>query len=160
GPGRSAPGPLSLISRPETRVLKGAFPAAFATRTTRDGHSSGTPVARRLKQPTRTAGSGHRSRNRLRDLAPSLFGLAPGGVCRAADVAVDAVRSYRTFSPLPRLIRNAPRWSVFCGTVPETGSRLRGDKSRRTLSGTERPWSPDFPPRRPFGPCRSARPAD
>ena len=25
----------------------------------RDGHSSGTPVARRLKQPTRTAGSGH-----------------------------------------------------------------------------------------------------
>jgi hypothetical protein len=29
----------------------------------RDGHSSGTPVARRLKQPTRTAGSGHRSRS-------------------------------------------------------------------------------------------------
>ena len=25
----------------------------------RDGHSSGTPVARRLEQPTRTAGSGH-----------------------------------------------------------------------------------------------------
>src|SRR6516165_7710197 len=25
----------------------------------RDGHSSGTPVTRRLKQPTRTAGSGH-----------------------------------------------------------------------------------------------------
>ena len=22
------------------------------------------------------------------------------------------------------------------------------------------PWSPDFPPRRPFGPCRSGRPAD
>jgi len=29
----------------------------------RDGHSSGTPVARRLQQPTRTAGSGHRSRD-------------------------------------------------------------------------------------------------
>ena len=29
---------------------------------TRDGHSSGTPVAWRLGQPTRTAGSGHRSR--------------------------------------------------------------------------------------------------
>jgi hypothetical protein len=28
----------------------------------RDGHSSATPVARRLEQPTRTAGSGHRSR--------------------------------------------------------------------------------------------------
>jgi len=35
--------------------------------------------------------------------APSLFGLAPGGVCHAAGVTVDAVRSYRTFSPLPQL---------------------------------------------------------
>src|SRR5262249_53714154 len=34
-------------------------------------------------------------------LAPSLFGLAPGGVCRAACVAAGAVRSYRTVSPLP-----------------------------------------------------------
>ena len=31
----------------------------------------------------------------------SLFGLAPGGACRAASVAGRAVRSYRTFSPLP-----------------------------------------------------------
>ena len=38
---------------------------------------------------------------------PSLFGLAPGGVCRAASVAGNAVRSYRTVSPLPRL--NATR---------------------------------------------------
>ena len=29
------------------------------------------------------------------------FGLAPCGVCRAALVALRAVRSYRTFSPLP-----------------------------------------------------------
>ncbi len=69
----------------------------------RDGHSSATPVARRLEQPTRTAGSGHRSRGSLAaSLAPSLFGLAPGGVCRAACVAASAVRSYRTVSPLPR----------------------------------------------------------
>jgi hypothetical protein len=34
---------------------------------------------------------------------PSLFGFAPGGVCRAVCVAADAVRSYRTISPLPRL---------------------------------------------------------
>ncbi len=33
--------------------------------------------------------------------APSLFGLAPGGVCHAVRVAADAVRSYRTLSPLP-----------------------------------------------------------
>src|SRR5258706_9309002 len=34
---------------------------------------------------------------------PSLFGLAPGGACRAAFVAEDAVRSYRTISTLPGL---------------------------------------------------------
>jgi len=33
--------------------------------------------------------------------APPLFGLAPGGVYRAAPVASRAVRSYRTLSPLP-----------------------------------------------------------
>src|SRR5215207_10751410 len=32
---------------------------------------------------------------------PPLFGLAPGGVYRAAPVARRAVRSYRTVSPLP-----------------------------------------------------------
>jgi hypothetical protein len=72
----------------------------------RDDHSSATPVARRFKQPTRTAGFGHRSRAARRVTArwptPSLFGLAPGGVYHAARVAAGAVRSYRTFSPLPR----------------------------------------------------------
>ncbi len=33
--------------------------------------------------------------------ASSLFGFAPGGACRAVPVAGSAVRSYRTFSPLP-----------------------------------------------------------
>ena len=32
---------------------------------------------------------------------PPLFGLAPGGVCRAADVTACAVRSYRTVSTWP-----------------------------------------------------------
>ena len=54
---------------------------------------------------------------------PSLFGLAPGGVCRAAGVAAGAVRSYRTFSPLPRPTRYAPRRSALCGTVPEASPR-------------------------------------
>jgi hypothetical protein len=34
-----------------------------------------------------------------------LFGLAPGGVSPAADVATGAVRSYRTISPLPPAFR-------------------------------------------------------
>jgi len=32
---------------------------------------------------------------------PPLFGLAPGGVYRAAAVTSRAVRSYRTVSPFP-----------------------------------------------------------
>src|SRR5215467_4224019 len=73
---------------------------ARSSRLGRDGHSSATPVTRRLKQPTRTA-----TRTRVGAFAPlpSLFGLTPGGVCRAAAVAGSAVRSYRTVSPLPRL---------------------------------------------------------
>ena len=48
--------------------------------------------------------------------APSLFGLAPGGVCPAAAVAGSAVRSCRTISPLRR---GKPRSRyLFCGTVP------------------------------------------
>ncbi len=40
-----------------------------------------------------------------------LLGLAPGGVCPATGVTTGAVRSYRTFSPLP------PRGRyIFCGT--------------------------------------------
>ena len=50
---------------------------------------------------------------------PSLFGLAPGGVYRAASVAGRAVRSYRTLSPLPSA-RPEPgrRRFAFCGTFP------------------------------------------
>src|SRR5215831_12019997 len=102
---------------------------------TRDGHSSGTPVARRFEQPTRTAGFGHQSWSAIAACAtprstPPLFGLAPGGVCRAACVAASAVRSYRTVSPLPRhplpispglwgrVRGRGARRSVLCGTVP------------------------------------------
>jgi len=46
---------------------------------------------------------------------PSLFGLAPGGVCPAVSVAGYAVRSYRTFSPLPG---PKTRRFVLCGTFP------------------------------------------
>jgi len=53
----------------------------------------------RLVQPTRAA----RLETDESEKTPALplFGFAPGGVCRAAFVAKDAVRSYRTLSPLP-----------------------------------------------------------
>ena len=60
-----------------------------------------------------------RGLRRLSRHPSSLFGLAPGGVYRAATVASDAVRSYRTLSPLPRLRTNPKTWRfAFCGTFP------------------------------------------
>jgi hypothetical protein len=82
----------------------------------RDGHSSGTPVAGRLEQPTRATGPTDRARGKTR--ASLLFGFAPGGACRAADVAASAVRSCRTLSPLPRRLAVAPGRFAFCGAIP------------------------------------------
>jgi hypothetical protein len=90
----------------------------------RDGHSSGTPVTRRLEQPTRAADPDRSGPSSCEDKpAPLLFGLAPGGVCRAGSVAGPAVRSYRTVSPLPSSAE-AGRRSVLCGTVPEARPTL------------------------------------
>ena len=50
--------------------------------------------------------------------ADRLLGLAGGGVYRADDVTIIAVRSYRTISPLP-VLRGSHRPCVFCGTFPE-----------------------------------------
>jgi len=55
---------------------------------------------------TRRAGTFRRSFRS--DLGPSLFGLAPCGVCPARCITAAAVRSYRTFSPLPRASEDAP----------------------------------------------------
>ena len=104
-------------SRPVSRVLygRGSSPR-------RDGHSSGTPVAGRLEQPTRAARPTDEALRRLKKRRASLlFGFAPGGACHAADVAACAVRSYRTLSPLPS--REWPcgprlRRFAFCGAFP------------------------------------------
>jgi hypothetical protein len=95
----------------------------------RDGHSSGTTFARCLEQPTRTASLTSPCgvfAFANEPALPSLFGFAPGVVCHAASVAGGAVRSYRTFSPLPRvaLAGFAGRF-VLCGTVPGATPRLR-----------------------------------
>ena len=82
--------------------------------------------------------SGAETRLRISALRmPSLFGFAPSGVYLAVDVAANAVRSYRTLSPLPH--REMRRFA--CGTFP------RG-RPRRLLTGTVFPWSPDFLSRR------------
>ena len=84
-----------------------------------DGQSSGTPVAERLVRPTRAAARRSARHSRERGCLPLLFGLAPGGVFRAAAVAGGAVRSYRTVSPLPAARSSATdRRCTFCGTFP------------------------------------------
>ena len=61
-----------------------------------DNHSSGMYVAIHLKQPTRKLCGSHMA------LQPAfLFGFAPSGVYPAINVAINAVRSYHTISPLP-----------------------------------------------------------
>ena len=81
----------------------------------RGGHSSGACVAASLMQPTRTTGLETRPGASALSF---LFGLAPGGVCRAGPVAGPAVRSYRTLSPLPRRLPSLAGRSALCGTVP------------------------------------------
>lgn len=56
-------------------------------------HSSRTTITRSLKRPTRELGRA--------TLNALLFGLAPSGVYHATNVTINAVRSYRTLSPLP-----------------------------------------------------------
>ncbi len=49
----------------------------------------------------------------------SLFGLAPGGACLALFLAVEAVRSYRTVSPLPDpKVRRSVLCCAFPGVTP------------------------------------------
>jgi len=94
--------------RPVSRVL---FRARLRWIGPFDDHSSGTSVAGRLARPTRAAAR----KLRWAEALPPLFGLAPGGVYRAAPVAGGAVRSYRTLSPLPG---PRARRFAFCGTFP------------------------------------------
>tara|TARA_Y100001970_G_C14191909_1_gene835895 strand:- start:1137 stop:1451 length:315 start_codon:yes stop_codon:yes gene_type:complete len=89
-----------------------------------DNHSSRFCVATKLKQPTQV---------QLGQAIEPLFGLAPEGVYHAINVTIYAVRSYRTFSPLP----TKEGGLTFCGTF------RRFTSPRCYLASC--PWSPDFP---------------
>ena len=52
--------------------------------------------------PPILAGAPNRQHSGQNGRGSSLFGLAPCGVCPARCITAAAVRSYRTFSPLPR----------------------------------------------------------
>jgi len=59
-----------------------------------------------------------------------LFGLAPDGACRASSLALGAVGSYPTFSPLPVALGN--RRFVFCGAIRRCISRCNRPHASRT----------------------------
>src|SRR5919201_4950073 len=84
-------------SRPVSRVLYGA-------KQERTLRATAIPLERRLPGVSSNL-PGRPIRTSIRGVlpVPPLFGLAPGGVCRAASVAGGAVRSCRTVSPLPRV---------------------------------------------------------
>jgi len=97
-------------SRPVSRVLSvGVSPRGMTIHLERPSPDASRNLPGRLgrKLPWNTR----------RRSASSLFGLAPGGVCRAAAVAGSAVRSCRTISPLRQARSPIPRYH-FCGTVP------------------------------------------
>ena len=72
---------------------------------------------------------------------PRLLALARSGVCHALAVTGQAVRSYRTVSPLPRTPEGAVRRFAFCCTVPHARPRARVAVSHHCVQSC-----PDFPP--------------
>ena len=102
-----------------------------------NSHSSGTCVTARLKRPTRKHARARAAalwRLRLPYLA-----LLQVGFAMPSRVATDAVRSYRTVSPLPALLRVLRRSTLCC--------TFRGLTPPRYYLAPCPP-SPDFPPRR------------
>jgi hypothetical protein len=115
------------------RGLPGALPCGVRTflppsrlaALRRDDHSSSSAITGGVKRPTR----------RLRTGRPddvSLFGLAPCGVLPATRVTTGAVRSYRTFSPLPSYAR---RCLSACRRATEGKPRRPAHRSAKREGG-------------------------
>ncbi len=109
--------PFNMPVRPISRVLYGAF----RERNARDGHSSATPVARRLKRPTRMAGPDRPAARRLRAI-PIRFCSRWGLPCR--------LRCRKRGALLPHRFTLAAKYAtrrgglLLCGTVPGARSPL------------------------------------
>ena len=107
-----------------------------------DGHSSGTPITRRLLRPTRAA----RLETRLAVLRPP---RRPYSVLLPVGFTVPSLlprtRCALT-APFHPYLRRRLRWrKAVCFLL-----HFPWGRPRRMLSGTVCPWSPDFPPRLPI----------
>ena len=111
----------------------------------RDGHSSVTPVARRLQQPTRTADRGHTIRAlplaRQSSRRPYSV-LLPVGF--AVPLPLPEARCALTAPFHPCRLPRGDGGLLSVALSLEFAALAPGF-SRRTLSGTACPWSPDFP---------------
>ena len=125
GPAAFPPGPLS---RHQPACKPGSV--GRAANRTRDGHSSGTPVAWRLEQPTRTAGSGHRSRRR-----PACAEAAPR---RPYSVLLPVGFAVPSALPQTRCALTAPFHPCRSPCLTLTRKRERGpvEERRSLLCGT------------------------
>jgi len=138
---------------------------ASAVKRSRDDHSSATPVARRLQQPTRTAWSGHRSRRLLAAGAESDRRAVPirscsrwGLPCRLRYRRRGALLPHRftlagPCGPPPRAEKGRDRRSLLCGTFP--GLAPAGCYPAPYVHGAR-----TFLSGLPFGLGPSSRPAD
>ncbi len=99
-----------------------------------DNHSSGMPVTRHLKRPTRPQCGSHL----LACAKGGLFGLAPNGVYHAAD----CYQPRGALLPHPFTLTCASEEAIggLLSAALSVGSRPPGVTWRPTL------WSPDFPP--------------
>jgi len=95
-------------------------------RVTANAHQRPTRRFRRLLEPPFAYRADTQRRVTLSRRLPSLFGLAPCGVYPASGVTDGAVRSYRTFSPLPRHRARPP--TQLRRTHPGTPFTRRGDR--------------------------------
>ncbi len=117
------------------------------TRPFSDDHFSGTPVSRRLKRPTRKSITDRANpwAAEIGNPAP-LFGLAPGGVCRARPVARSAGELLPRRFTLTEAGRRPASAVCFLWHFPYPKNRAVGVTHHRALR------SPDFPPSHDPGP--------
>ncbi len=170
---RVAPNP-SFLDRHQPACKPGFVGQRPLARTIRDGHSSGTTLARCLEQPTRTASLTSPSRCfRLRE-RPAF--AVPIRSCSRCGLPC-RFRCRTRGALLPHLFTLTRRRSLRCyGAASPGACRAEAPKGRRravhslwhcpwghprrTLSGTVCRWSPDFPLSQPFDRSGSGRPAD
>ncbi len=159
GPDGCPPNPSWSKHQPACKPGSVGHRTRLATRAIRDGHSSGAALARDILQPTRTAS--------LTSL-PRLLSLArTGRVCRPYSVLLPVGFTMPVPLPEPRCALTAPFHPC------RAKAPLRGEGGRFVLCGTFPGVAPagcypapyvngarTFLSERPFGACRSGRPAD